>query len=107
MLPMWQRTSTASMRPRRSCSSPPAAYGRCSAPASSKGSATHPRARMACNDQWLTLPSDGTTEIYVMNADGSAVTRLTEDPQGEYQPTWSPDGTKIAFSRTHVYEDST
>jgi len=62
---------------------------------------------MACNDQWLTLPSDGTTEIYVMNADGSAVTRLTEDPQGEYQPTWSPDGTKIAFSRTHVYEDST
>jgi TolB protein len=43
-------------------------------------------------------------EIYVMNAsDGSGQTRLTtdpafDDPAFDVSPTWSPDGTKIAFS---------
>jgi dipeptidyl aminopeptidase/acylaminoacyl peptidase len=38
-------------------------------------------------------------EIYVMNADGSAQTRLTDDADDEQTPSWSPDGTKIAFTR--------
>ena len=37
-------------------------------------------------------------EIYVMNADGSAVQRLTNDPDFVFRPTWSPDGQKIAFT---------
>jgi dipeptidyl aminopeptidase/acylaminoacyl peptidase len=38
-------------------------------------------------------------DIYVVNADGSARTRLTRDPAEEIDPAWSPDGMKIAFSR--------
>lgn len=37
------------------------------------------------------------TDVYVMNADGTGVTRLTTDNAAEGLPTWSPDGTKIAF----------
>jgi TolB protein len=39
------------------------------------------------------------TDIYVMNSDGSDVTRLTTDPAPEWNPVWSPDGVKIAFVR--------
>jgi Tol biopolymer transport system component len=38
------------------------------------------------------------SEIYVMNADGSGQTRLTNHLAGECCPGWSPDGTKIAFT---------
>ena len=37
-------------------------------------------------------------EIYVMNADGTGHTRLTDSPGQDLAPTWSPDGTRIAFS---------
>ena len=41
---------------------------------------------------------DGNSEIYVMNADGSGVANLTNDPGLDYfAPSWSPDGSKIAF----------
>jgi TolB protein len=39
------------------------------------------------------------TDIYSMNADGSDVARLTTDPAAEFHPTWSPDGSRIAFAR--------
>jgi TolB protein len=41
---------------------------------------------------------DGNAGIYVMNADGSEQTRLTDDPSGDFFPDWSPDGRKIAFT---------
>lgn len=36
-------------------------------------------------------------DIYVANADGSGVRRLTTAPEREIEPAWSPDGTQIAF----------
>lgn len=36
-------------------------------------------------------------EIYVMNADGSGQTRLTFNSASDWLPSWSPDGSKIAF----------
>jgi len=44
--------------------------------------------------------SHGNEEIYVMNADGTDQTRLTDSPAAETQPVWSPDGSKIAFGVT-------
>jgi Tol biopolymer transport system component len=37
-------------------------------------------------------------EIYIMNVDGSGQTRLTNNAVSDYQPAWSPDGTRIAFA---------
>ena len=40
---------------------------------------------------------DGNVEIYVMNADGSGLTRLTNSPGADAVPNWSPDGRKLVF----------
>lgn len=41
---------------------------------------------------------DGQSEIYVMNADGTGQTRLTNNPASDTAPAWSPDGSKILFT---------
>jgi len=41
--------------------------------------------------------SDGNWEIYVMNADGTGQTRLTENSVYDQEPAWSPDGKRIVF----------
>jgi Tol biopolymer transport system component len=40
----------------------------------------------------------GITDLYVVNADGGGLRRLTDDRYGDFQPQWSPDGTTIAFA---------
>ena len=40
---------------------------------------------------------DGNLEIYMMNADGTGQTRLTNDSAYDSFPAWSPDGSRIAF----------
>jgi Tol biopolymer transport system component len=41
--------------------------------------------------------SDWQVDVWVMNADGSEQKKLTDDFNHEGTPTWSPDGTEIAF----------
>jgi len=48
---------------------------------------------------------DGSWDIYLMNADGSAVTRLTDNASApnrphDWRPDWSPDSSRIAFQST-------
>jgi Tol biopolymer transport system component len=44
-------------------------------------------------------PDEG-AEVYVINADGSGLTNLTNDPaDNEHDPTFSPDGRLLAFVR--------
>jgi hypothetical protein len=38
-------------------------------------------------------------DIFVVNADGSQNTRVTNDPTHDSFPLWSPDGQRIAFAR--------
>ena len=40
---------------------------------------------------------DGNSEIYVMDNDGGNPRRLTNNPDGDFQPSWSPDGKRIVF----------
>ena len=45
-------------------------------------------------------------EIYVMDADGSGQTRLTNNTKADLDPSWSPDGEKIAFGSSSDGVDS-
>jgi Tol biopolymer transport system component len=43
---------------------------------------------------------DGNYELYVMGVDGSAQTRITNNPATDAGAAWSPDGTRLAFFST-------
>jgi|LGVE01.1.fsa_nt_gb Tol biopolymer transport system component len=45
-------------------------------------------------------------DIYVMNNDGSNVTRITHSTKNEWVPTWSADGNSLLFSRESGYKAS-
>ena len=55
--------------------------------------ASHHKAQIA-----FTSTRDGNREIYVMDADGNNQIRLTNHPEKDMQPSWSPDGGRIAFT---------
>jgi len=52
-------------------------------------------------DAWIAFDSDGgasNRDIYIIRANGTDRRRLTRDPSAEMQPSFSPDGTKLAFT---------
>ncbi len=66
-------------------------------------------ALLACEQSSVPAPSDptpgiafvserdGNEEIYLLQPDGSGLVRLTDAPELDRDPAWSPDGRQIAF----------
>ncbi len=50
------------------------------------------------NQVAMILSKDGWTDLYVCDANGSNLRRLTKSPQDESSPCWSPDGKWICFA---------
>ncbi len=46
----------------------------------------------------FTSTRDGKAQIYVMDADGSELRRVSDGASNDFSPTWSPDGNWIAFA---------
>ena len=49
------------------------------------------------SDLSLNEDEDPDAELYVMNADGTGETRITDNAAGDRSPAWTHDGTRIAF----------
>lgn len=64
------------------------------APSTPEGQIAFTRAQDE-TDQNPTYVSD----IYIVNADGTGLAPLVDGPTIETYPTWSPDGTRLAFTR--------
>ncbi|HYP01141.1 MAG TPA: LamG-like jellyroll fold domain-containing protein, partial [Pyrinomonadaceae bacterium] len=56
-----------------------------------------PSALQAAGQVAFTSNRDGNNEIYLMNADGTGQTNLTNNAANDRSPAWSPDGARIAF----------
>ena len=46
----------------------------------------------------LSDPPLANTSLYIINVDGSNLTPLPTAPGGDFEPAWSPDGKRIAFT---------
>ena len=42
----------------------------------------------------------GSYDLWIMDADGHNLRRLTSDPGGEGEPAWTPDGTRLIYTAT-------
>lgn len=60
------------------------------------------RIALVTNRNVESFGEDPRFELYLVNPDGSALTKLTNPPDSEGEPLWwSPDGTRLAFIGVH------
>jgi tricorn protease-like protein len=52
------------------------------------------------------VSGQGDDDLYLMDADGSGRTQLTDEEGDEYDPAWSPDGSLIAFAFDDLGHDA-
>jgi len=57
------------------------------------------------NDIAFSSTREGDWEIFTVKADGSGITQLTNNGSIDKSPSWSPDGTKIAFKNFSTNEE--
>ncbi len=73
------------------------------------GAVTDPGRIVFVSDRNYTVGNGGSTynpnDIYSMKPDGSDVVRLTEKPGWEWNPSISPDGSKVVFMGTTINPD--
>ncbi|MGO8925654.1 MAG: hypothetical protein ACLQU3_01980 [Limisphaerales bacterium] len=62
------------------------------------GSNMSPAASPGGSKVAMILSKDGWTDLYVCDADGSNLKRLTKSPEDESSPCWSPDGKWICYA---------
>ncbi len=62
---------------------------------------------LAQNDSKVSFISsrDGSSQVYVMNTDGSGLLELTSGGSGKFYPSLSPDGNKVAFESAQTSHD--
>jgi len=66
--------------------------------ASYKGTNTGARFSPSGDRVAMVLSSPGNPEIFVANAQGENIRRLTRNPSVEASPSWSPDGRQLVFT---------
>jgi TolB protein len=60
--------------------------------------------QIAIEHQLHEVPNDVLPEIWLLQADGTGLRRLTTG--GGSHPSWSPDGTEIVFTRSNYYSNT-
>jgi len=65
--------------------------------ASSAAQASEPRSEPGSSSPSGRIAFDNWDDVWTIDADGTHLTRLTHAPGHEFDPSWSPDGTRIAF----------
>ena len=69
-------------------------------PATSSSEASGPRSgggSISLSSLSGRIAFDNFDDVWTINADGTDLTRLTRSPGPDFDPSWSPDGTQIAF----------
>ena len=73
--------------------------------------AKHPRwspdGRLIAFNNEVQVFGTATTQVYVVHPNGSGLTRVTDPTNRDisFEPMWSPDSTKLLFSRTHLGQE--